>query len=352
MVWNMKGNIEQLFRERFQGHETPVDPGMWEAIQQQMGATAPAAADGVNELFRERFAEHEVQMDASVWEGISKELGHAAPAVPGQSVLGWAAATAGVLVVAAGLWYLGTTDGAPEAPSARVIIAEQTQTPESEQPVAEPAPMVAEATTTKTAVQGSDEERPTSPTRATSSTIVPVPASAREADGAGDATPIDPLPNAANTPTTPPLAPTPAEPALVETIIQQITERTVNEVRANPDGAPAPMPEPASEPMGATRPADGEQEAVPEIFMANTFTPNGDQINDTYEVSPDGFEQLQMRVMSMKNDRLVFSTNTGEPWTGEGCEDGMYVVVVEAVTTDGRPVSKAKVVWLNRERMN
>ena len=71
----MKGNIEQLFRERFQGHEAPVSPGMWEAIQQQMGATAPAAADGVNELFRERFAEHEVQMDASVWEGISKELG-------------------------------------------------------------------------------------------------------------------------------------------------------------------------------------------------------------------------------------------------------------------------------------
>jgi hypothetical protein len=30
----------------------------------------------------------------------------------------------------------------------------------------------------------------------------------------------------------------------------------------------------------------------------------------------------------------------------------MYVVVVEAVTKDGRPVSKAKVVWLNRERMN
>jgi hypothetical protein len=26
--------------------------------------------------------------------------------------------------------------------------------------------------------------------------------------------------------------------------------------------------------------------------------------------------------------------------------------VVEAITVDGRPVSKAKVVWLNRERMN
>jgi hypothetical protein len=341
----MKGNIEQLFRERFQGHEAPVAPGMWEAIQQQMGATAPVADDGVNELFRERFAEHEVQMDASVWEGISKELGHAAPAVPGQSVLGWAAATAGVLVVAAGFWYLGTTDGAPEAPPSLVITTEQTQTPVTEQSLAEPAPMVAEATTAETAVQGSPEVRPTYTKAATTSTG-PVKAPVRSADAGGDTTPIDPLPNAANTPTTPPPAPTPAEPALVETIIQQITERTVNEVRANPEVVPTPTLEPASEGVA------GVQEALPEIFMPNTFTPNGDQINDTYEVSRDGFEQFQMRVMSMKNDRLVFSTNTGEPWTGDGCEDGMYVVVVEAVTKEGRPVSKAKVVWLNRERMN
>jgi hypothetical protein len=349
MVWNMKGNIEQLFRERFQGHEAPVDPGMWQAIQQQLGATAPA--DGVNELFRERFAEHEVQMDASVWEGISKELGHAAPAVPGQSVLGWAAATAGVLVVAAGLWYLGTTDGASEAPSARVTYTEQTQTPATEQSLAEPAPMVAEAPTAEAAVQGSTEVRPAS-TKAGTTSTEPGTAPVHSADAREDATTIDPLPNVTGTSTTLPPAPIPAEPALVETIIQQITERTVNEVRANPEVGPAPTPEPTSELMGATHPAGSEQEAVPEIFMPNTFTPNGDQINDTYEVSRDGFEQLQMRVMSMKNDRLVFSTNTGEPWTGDGCEDGMYVVVVEAVTKEGRPVSKAKVVWLNRERMN
>ncbi len=345
MVWNMKGNIEQLFRERFQGHEAPVDPGMWQAIQQQLGATAPA--EGVNELFRERFAEHEVQMDASVWEGISKELGHAAPAVPGQSVLGWAAATAGVLVVAAGLWYLGTTDGASEVTPSLVINTEQINTPTTEQPEAEPAPMVAEARTTELAAQASKAKSPVTETRVTDPTTVPSSGSVRPGESSGDATPMDPLPSAANAPTTPP-----AEPALVETIIQQITERTVNEVRANPEMGPPPTPEADSEGVGGDQPTAGEQEPLPELFMANTFTPNGDQINDTYEVSPDGFEQLQMRVMSMKNDRLVFSTNTGEPWTGEGCEDGMYVVVVEAVTKEGRPVSKAKVVWLNRERMN
>jgi hypothetical protein len=346
MVWNMKGNIEQLFRERFQGHEAPVAPGMWEAIQQQMDAAAPAAADGVNELFRERFAEHEVHMDASVWEGISKELGHAAPAVPGQGLLGWAAATAGVLVVAAGLWYLGTSDGAQEVSPALVTNVGPSQNPATEQPVADPAATVGQAKEAEPAEQGSGEERPASATRVTSSTTVPGPLTVRPADSGGDATPIDRIPNGNSTATNLPAAPVPAQPALVETIIQQITERTVKEVRANPEVGPTPALEPASEGIA------GVQEALPEIFMPNTFTPNGDQINDTYEVGRDGLEQLQMRVMSMKNDRLVFSSNTGEPWTGDGCEDGMYVVVVEAITVDGRPVSKAKVVWLNRERMN
>lgn len=346
----MKGNIEQLFRERFQGHEAPVDPGMWQAIQQQLGATAPAPADGVDELFRERFAEHEVQMDASVWEGISKELGHAAPAAPGQGMWGWAAATAGVLVVAAGLWYVGSKDRIPEAAPALVVTVEQPRTTASEQTKAEPASELEEArTVAPTSPTPSDPGQATATTAHTPTSAVS-PGDVPPTDLTDDASPVVPVPATVepNVPSVPTTIQT--EPALVETIIQQITERTVNEVRANPEVKPTL--EPAAETMAAATPSTPDQEVVTEIFMPNTFTPNGDQINDTYEVSRDGFEQLQMRVMSMKNDRLVFSTNTGEPWTGEGCEDGMYVVVVEAITTNGKAVSKAKVVWLNRERMN
>ncbi|MCB0769174.1 MAG: gliding motility-associated C-terminal domain-containing protein, partial [Flavobacteriales bacterium] len=84
----------------------------------------------------------------------------------------------------------------------------------------------------------------------------------------------------------------------------------------------------------------------------NTFTPNGDGINDRYEVDMTGFKSLVLRVYSMKNDRLVFSTNAGAPWTGEGCEDGMYMVAVEAVTKDGKIISQGKVVWLTRNGTN
>lgn len=133
-----------------------------------------------------------------------------------------------------------------------------------------------------------------------------------------------------------------ADPQRVEAIIQQITERTKTEALANEVKEPETL---------AEQPVERAEEAL-ELFMPNTFTPNGDGVNDTYELSMEGYERMSVRVLSLKTDKLVFSTMTGEPWTGAGCEDGMYVVVVEAVAEDGRSLSKAKVVWLTRERMN
>lgn len=86
--------------------------------------------------------------------------------------------------------------------------------------------------------------------------------------------------------------------------------------------------------------------------MPNTFTPNGDGVNDTYTVDGDGYASIMLRVYSMKTNSLVFTTNSGQPWTGEGCEDGMYMVAMEAHTPDGRSTTEGKVVWLTRNRMN
>ena len=91
---------------------------------------------------------------------------------------------------------------------------------------------------------------------------------------------------------------------------------------------------------------------LPKLFMPNTFTPNGDGVNDTYTVDGDGYASIMLRVYSMKTNSLVFTTNSGQPWTGEGCEDGMYMVAMEAHTPDGRSTTEGKVVWLTRNRMN
>jgi hypothetical protein len=346
----MKGNLEHLLRERFQGHEAPVDPGVWDAIQGQLTQAAPAA-DAVNDLFRERFAGHEVPVDPAVWQGVSKQLGHS-PA--GNGTWGWAASAAAVLVVGVGLWWSNSESPAP--------LAEQRSAPSTE--LAPTAAVPVEAIPNEAAPSTN------APAQASGAAQAPVtnatPTATRSNEGAPQptglvqptTTPVDP-----EGPATPMLPPTPkaatpppvlagqqqapnstpvADPQRVEAIIQTITERTKTEALAADEKEPEPLPE---------QPLERAEECL-EPFLPNTFTPNGDQVNDTYQVDQEGFRSMLIRVLSMKNDKLVFSTNSGEPWTGDGCEDGMYVVVVEAITLDGRPVSKAKVVWLNRDRMN
>ena len=100
-------------------------------------------------------------------------------------------------------------------------------------------------------------------------------------------------------------------------------------------------------------PESTEQVPLPKLCLPNTFTPNGDGTNDTYEVGcPGNFRQITTRITSLKTGQVVYRTDVNEPWTAEGQEDGYYIVAVEAITLDGRTVSEGKVVWLNRDRMN
>lgn len=140
--------------------------------------------------------------------------------------------------------------------------------------------------------------------------------------------------------------------ALVDRIITQITDQVEDDVRAGVDTNSATFV-PQQQPLVVESPvASDDLPPVPKPFMPNTFTPNNDGINDVYVVPMDGFTSMLLRVYSMKSNQLVFSTNSGEPWTGSNCEDGWYMVAVEAMTIDGRLVSEGKAVWLNRTGMN
>ena len=134
-------------------------------------------------------------------------------------------------------------------------------------------------------------------------------------------------------------------------IIAEITDKVEEEVRTS-----TPPLGSGSNPQNLTATAPIEEPVlsapIAKPFMPNTFTPNNDGVNDHYVVPMEGFTSMLLRVYSLKNNQLVFSTNSGEPWTGANCEDGMYLVAVEAMTTDGRVVSEGKVVWLNRTGMN
>lgn len=346
----MKDNVDKLFQERFSGHEVPVDPALWAAIEGQLLVSA-ATIDPVNELFKERFQGHELPVDPAVWEGIGRQLGHT-PAPPASTTAWtWAASAAAVVVVGAGLWWgtSGTPDPSTEKRPTPTRVSEPVvETPAAAAEAAEAtlAPSVAVESTPVQVPIRSPRQRSVVASHATLPSPAPAEAVPAEAVPTGTARPaeqldlgVTPPPAQVGTPANEPSS----DPQRVEAIIQEITERTLSEARSNP--APGAPPPPAAD-------SEMSMAEAPELFMPNTFTPNGDGVNDTYELSMEGFERMSIRVLSLKNDKLVFSTTTGEPWTGAGCEDGMYVVVVEAVAEDGRSLSKGKVVWLTRERMN
>lgn len=345
----MKDSMNTLFQQRFRSHEAPVDPGVWTSIEQQLAA-APAA-DGVNQLFKDRFNGHELNVDPSVWSGISSQLGH--PVAAGTSLGTWAMVTAGVAAVAltAAVVFSGGAEEPAHVATERAKPAQVITLPAAVPVVPEAsivAPRTEEVKAVPTKAMATVAPRTRNPERETPehSTTLPVEMPTGTPDLGRDTS----LPAGDRTP------------EKGTTVVSAIITDLEEQVKQQPITA---SPEPglvgtATPEATATRPESGpeartvppEASPMPKLFMPNTFTPNGDGINDTYSVDGEGYATILLRVYSMKSNALVFTTNSAEPWNGDGCEDGMYMVAVEARTPDGRTTTEGKVVWLNRNRIN
>ncbi len=363
----MKEGMNSLFSERFQGHESPVDPAIWSGIQEQMAMNS-AGTDGVGDLFKERFQSHESMVDPSVWQGISSQLGHGVATSSTIGTMGWAAAGAAVVVIGVMGYFLAkepSTEVAGEpivelaVPNTEPIIQAIAGGPEVNKPTANVEGV--EPLTTAETLKTVSKERKIAP-RAERNSLQNTNiehAATVDGDPVKQRETIIPLPPETTDASILDRAPEPATsvvnaPEKVESIIRKLTDEVQMEVLTNP--ARVPVDENAISPIDEgtddALAVDRSMAVLPKLFMPNTFTPNGDGVNDTYTLAREGYRSMMVRVYAMKNDQLVFSTNNGEAWTGDKCEDGMYMVAVEAVTDDGRTMTEGKVVWLTRVRLN
>lgn len=338
----MKHDLNDLFRQRFQGHEAPVPPGTWQGIQAQMTVTvAPVeGGDKVADLFHKRFQGHEMAVDPAVWQGISAQLGHA---VVGGSAIGgawgWVAAGIGALAIgAAGVFLLGGLPGEEELV--------RTQALEQQEALPAAGPEEAPILATDQHIAEEVVERPR-----------PVPQRTPVREGTADqelpvAVPPAPEDPPAVDMSAPAVYKAEQNPELVHDIISEMTAQADAAFEAEKvERAKAPGDEP-QEP-GAHLDPEPRTSEQPDLFLPNTFTPNGDGLNDVYTVGGvEYFAQVMVRAYSVKDNRLVFSSNSNEAWHGNECEEGYYLVAVEAVTHDGRLVTEGKVVFLNRNRLN
>lgn len=268
--------------------------------------------------------------------------------------MGWVAAgVAAVVIGAGGYFLLGQEEGA--APATDKAVAEVVVVPQEAAPVVQeptPVPVVQQVNEAQEEVSRADAPAPANtPTEHGANPVTAEESPIMERHVPVMVEPIGTMPEVA-TPVRPEVV-TDHNPQLVESIISEMTAQAKAAADAE-DEAPAAVAGPEGEdqavslPEPIARPAD-----LPRMFLPNTFTPNGDGHNDQYTIGGgEHFDQILMRVYSVKDNRLVFSTNMNEPWTGSGCDEGYYLVAVEAIAPDKRLVTEGKVVFLNRSHVN
>lgn len=75
------------------------------------------------------------------------------------------------------------------------------------------------------------------------------------------------------------------------------------------------------------------------IYVPNTFTPNGDGLNDTFGVAGEAIEDFRMQVFNRWGQLVFESKNAMDRWDGTHMGDpvpmGTYVYKITAATAKG-----------------
>ncbi|WP_295653604.1 PKD domain-containing protein [uncultured Mucilaginibacter sp.] len=81
------------------------------------------------------------------------------------------------------------------------------------------------------------------------------------------------------------------------------------------------------------------------VFIPNTFTPNGDGINDNFKVTMTNLKTYHLQIFNRYGTRLFDSTNVSNYWAGlyngSAVPVGTYYYVIDAVTLNDDPLKES-----------
>ena len=89
-----------------------------------------------------------------------------------------------------------------------------------------------------------------------------------------------------------------------------------------------------------------ETEVIPTMFIyvPNSFTPNGDGLNDTFGVSGEAIQSFSMLIFNRWGDKIFETKKTNEHWDGtykgQKVPTGSYVYKILASGLTGKKVQK------------
>jgi gliding motility-associated-like protein len=90
-----------------------------------------------------------------------------------------------------------------------------------------------------------------------------------------------------------------------------------------------------------------------QIVLPNIFTPNGDRINDVFEIKMEDKLEFQIVILNQQNQPVFKSTDANFQWdgtmlNGQPAPSGTYLYYFSAKDLNGKDVTKSSLLTINR----
>jgi gliding motility-associated-like protein len=309
--------------------------------------------DPIKDLFRDKLQSHEVMPSKAVWSSVSSSLGHSAASTAGvgsASFLKVAAIAVGVSAAGvAGFLFLSSDDSEPKKVIEKTVLQEKdldesisSETTDSDaQESASPEIMLSQSeslSSEKVISNGSIQDPQPEMITTNESLPVSTPSESQANALIVEESTADVLPK--ENPVSPQVSVTvPAEPVVDEVEISATTIEATSQESSS---------EEVSDELEAPEIVNEEQ-----IVLPNIFTPNGDRVNDIFEIKMEDKLEFQIVILNQQNQPVFKSTDAHFQWdgtmlNGQPAPSGTYLYYFSAKDMNGKDVTKSSLLTINR----
>ncbi len=312
-----------------------------------------SAKDPIKDLFRDKLQSHEVMPSKAVWSSVSSSLGHSAASTAGvgsASFLKVAAIVVGVSAASvAGFLFLSSDESEPIKAIEKTVLQEKdldesisSETKDSDlQESASPEIMLSQSESLSSEKVISNESiQDSQPEIITANESLPVstPSESQANELIVEEPSVEVLPQE-------------------NYVSTQISSNVPAEQVVDDVEVIAPISEDPSQDESLVETSDEIQETVivleEEILLPNIFTPNGDRVNDVFEIKMEDKQEFQIVILNQQNQPVFKSSDAHFKWdgtmlNGQPAPSGTYLYYFSAKDMNGKDVTESSLLTIQR----
>lgn len=309
--------------------------------------------DPIKDLFRDKLQSHEVMPSKAVWSSVSSSLGHSAASTAGvgsASFLKVAAIVVGVSAASvAGFLFLSSDESEPIKAIEKTVLQEKdldesisSETKDSDvQESASPEIMLSQSESLSSEKVISNESiQDSQPEIITANESLPVstPSESQANELIVEEPSVEVLPQE-------------------NYVSTQISSNVPAEQVVDDVEVIAPISEDPSQDESLVETSDEIQETVivleEEILLPNIFTPNGDRVNDVFEIKMEDKQEFQIVILNQQNQPVFKSSDAHFKWdgtmlNGQPAPSGTYLYYFSAKDMNGKDVTESSLLTIQR----